>query len=387
MEDEPKKFSKTNMAKICVFFLVVICMAFVLARYLINDEFRNLVDTKILGKEVTENNSNVIEINSDDNPTIYAYHKYITVLSKNVLTFYNQEASMVSQIDVNVTTPYVTSNEKYLAVAENGGSKLYLIADTGIKWEKEVDGSIYRVSVSKNGYVSVLLKNATYKSIVAVYDADGTELFKSFLAKSYAVCSEISDNHKYLAIGQIDYSGTIVKSIVNLISIDMAREKPKEATLYTYESEASKILSNIKFNSKNEAICMFDSYIQKVTVLSDEKLYDISSNNIFVDINLANDVVIVEKETSGLFSYQYQMNIKNTVGKSDNLYILDNDVPKRLKVTKNVICMNLANEVRMVNANGWLLKRYTTRSEIQDIVVGDSIIGIIYNNKIEVIDI
>lgn len=387
MEDEPKIVSKTNIIKVSVFLLVVICVVFVLARYLINDEFRNMIDTKILGKEVTENNSNVIEINSDDNPTIYAYHKYITVLSKNVLTFYTQDASIAAQIDVNVTTPYITSNEKYLAVAENGGSKLYLISDTGIKWEKDVDGSIYRVSVSENGYVSVLLKNTTYKSIVAVYDADGTELFKSFLAKSYAICSEISDNNKYLAIGQIDYSGTIVKSIVNLISIDTAREKPNEATVHTYESEASKILNNIKFNSKNEAICMFDSYIQKITVLSDERLYDINSNNIFVDINLANDIVIVEKETSGLFSYQYQMNIKNTVGKSDNLYILDNDVPKRLKVTKNLICMNLANEVRMINASGWLLKRYTTRSEIQDIVVGDSIIGIIYNNKIEVINI
>ena len=148
-----------------------------------------------------------------------------------------------------------------------------------------------------------------------------------------------------------------------------------------------KILNNIKFNTKNEVICMFDSYIQKVTAVSDERLYDINKDDIFIDINLVSDIVIVEKETSGLFSYQYQINIKNTVGKSDNLYILNNDVPKRLKVTPNLICMNLANEVRVINASGWLLKRYTTKSEIQDIVVSDSIMGIVYNNKIEVINL
>ncbi len=387
MEKKLEIASKANLVKIGLGFFIILCIVVVLARYLINDEFRNMVDTKILKKEIMENTSNIIEINSDGNPAIYAYDKYITVFTKNKLNFYNQDANLVGELDINITTPFITSNGKYLALAEKAGNKLHLISDTGMKWEKEVDGEIYRVSINKNGYVSVLLKNATYKSIVVVYDINGTELFKTYLATSYAICSEISENNKYLAIGQIDYSGTLVKSVVKLIEIDAVKEHKENSIVYTYESESSKILNNIKFNTKNEVICMFDSYIQKVTALSDERLYDINKDDIFIDINLVSDIVIVEKETSGLFSYQYQINIKNTVGKSDNLYILNNDVPKRLKVTPNLICMNLANEVRVINASGWLLKRYTTKSEIQDIVVSDSIMGIVYNNKIEVINL
>ncbi len=257
----------------------------------------------------------------------------------------------------------------------------------GVKWEKDVDGEIYRVSVNKNGYVSVILKNSTYKSIIVVYDGEGNELLRNFLKSSYAICSEISDNNQYLAVGRIDYSGTVVKSIIDLISIGMAKDNPKNSVVNKYESESSKILNNIKFNEKNEAICMFDSYVQKLTQDTTQRLYDMDNNSMFLDINLKNSMVVVEKETSGLFSYEYQMSIKNTVGKSDNLYILGKDTPKKLKVTKNLICLNLANEVRVVSSGGWLLKRYTTNSEIQDIVVGNSIIGIIYNNKIEVIDI
>ena len=273
MENKPKIGSITKIVKICLFFFIGISIIFVMARYLINDDFRNMVDTKILKKEITENSSNVIEINSDGNPYIYAYEKYITILSKNILSIYNQDANNILELDVNITTPNMTSNEKYLVIAENEGSKLYLIQDTSVKWEKDVEGEIYRVSVNKNGYVSVLLKNATYRSIVVVYAPNGTELFRSYLATSYAMCSEISQNNKYLAIGQIDYSGTIVKSVVKLIEMEAVKERKQDSIVYTYESESSKILNNIKFNHKHEAICMFDSYIQKVTALSDERLY------------------------------------------------------------------------------------------------------------------
>lgn len=369
MEEKPKIDSKMNIIKVFIFFLIVFGIAFVSANYLINDDFRNIIDSQILKKEITENTSNIIEIDSDSSPHIYAYDKYIMVINKSILTLYNQDSSIASKIDMNITTPYVSTKGKYFVVGENGGNKLYLISGTEVKWEKDIEGEIYRVSVNKNGYVSVLLKNSTYKSIVIVYDSEGTELFRTFLAKSYAICSEISENNKYLAIGQIDYSGTIVKSLVKLISIDLVNDNSQDSIIYTYESESSKILNNIKFNTKNELICMFDSYIQKITELSDEKIYDIKENDIFVDINLENNIIIIEKENSGLFSYTYQVNIKNTVGKSDNLYILENEIPKRLIVNDNLICINLVNEVRVVNENGWLVKRYITNNEIQDIVV------------------
>ena len=386
MEEKPKN-SINNIIKLTIFFIVVILIAIVFARYLINDEFRSNVDTKIFRKELTENTSNIIEINSDGKPEIYAFDKYITVLSKDVLTFYDETSNIVSKLDVDITKPYMASNEKYLAVAENGGSKLYLISSTEMKWEKDIDGEIYRVSINKNGFITVLLKNTTYKSIVVVYDLEGKELFRTYLATNYAIASEISNSNKYLAIGEIDYSGTVVKSIVEMIDIDLVKDNPQDSVIYAYESESGRILTNIKFNTENEAICMFDTYIQKVTALSDERLYDITDDNIFVDINLENNIIDVGKETSGLFSYEYQINFKNTVGKSDNLYILENDLPKKIKVTNNLVCVNLLNEVRIINSSGWLLKRYTTNSEIQDIVVGNNIIGIVYNNKIEIINI
>ena len=131
---------------------------------------------------------------------------------------------------------------------------------------------------------------------------------------------------------------------------------------------------------------MFDSYIQKISGLSDEKICDITNEDILVDVNLENNIVKVEKETSGLFSYQYQISLKNTIGKSDSMYVLENDIPKKMQVTKNLICVTLLNEVKIISSKGWLIKSYVTNTGIQDIVIGTNIVGIVYNNKIEIIN-
>lgn len=384
-ENNSSPQSRLNLVKVLIFFVCVIAIATLFGFYLIDVDFQTKVNDFMFKKDVIENTSNKIEINTDSNPYIYAYDKFITVLSKNSLTMYTEDAVEFMKLDVSITKPYAESNNKYLALAEQGGNKIYLITSEGIQWEKDVEGEIYRVSVNENGYVSVILKNSTYKSIVIVFDTQGNELFKSFLAKSYAICSEISENNKILAIGQIDYTGTIVKSIVKIISIETAQINSQGSIAYTYESESGKILTNINFNDKNEAICMFDSYVQKITTSTDQRIYDINKDDMFADINLKNNIVVLSRENSGLFSYKYQVNFKNNSGKSDNLYILENDVPKKMKVSRDLICIYFAGEVRIVNSNGWLVKKYKTNTEIQDIVIGSSLIGIVYNNKIEVV--
>lgn len=50
-------------------------------------------------------------------------------------------------------------------------------------WETEVEGNVSKIDVNENGYVSIILKGTTYKSVIVVYDAKGNELFKTYLSK------------------------------------------------------------------------------------------------------------------------------------------------------------------------------------------------------------
>ena len=81
------------------------------------------------------------------------------------------------------------------------------------------------------------------------------------------------------------------------------------------------------------------------------------------------------------------MRIINPENKKENLYILNNGIPKEVKVYGNIILMNLGTEVEIVDTNGWLLKKYTSKKQIKDVVLSDNIVGIIYKDKIEIINI
>ena len=132
---------------------------------------------------------------------------------------------------------------------------------------------------------------------------------------------------------------------------------------------------------------MFTNYIESVSIDGDEKVLDIDNNTSFLDINLNNQIIKVEKESTGLFSNSYQMRIINPENKKENLYILNNGIPKEVKVYGNIILMNLGTEVEIVDTNGWLLKKYTSKKQIKDVVLSDNIVGIIYKDKIEIINI
>ena len=274
-----------------------------------------------------------------------------------------------------------------MVMAEKDGQKIYLISGERIVWEDQVEGNISEVNVNENGYVSIVIKNTTYKSVIAFYDLEGTELFRTYLSTNYAICTAVSTNNEYLAIGEVDYSGTILKSFVKIISVDKAQKEPESSIVYTYESENGEIITNINYQDKENAICMFKSYVEIVGKDSNQRLYDITDNDLFVDVNLTDAVAVVDKQSSGLFSYEYEILLKNTKSKSESLYILDSDLPKSIKVCKDNMALNLGNEIRVVNSKGWLVKKYTSDNQIKNVVIGDTIAGVIYKNKIEIINL
>ena len=386
-KDKTKTVSNKSIKKIIFFIFLAVIIVIISARYITDEEFRNFVNSNILRKEVSESTLTSIEIDADKNPSVYAYDKYICILNENKFIEYNSDGKIEAELDVNISVPLVSTDGKYIAIAEKGGQKLYLISGTNIVWQTEVEGSISNIKVNENGYVSIVIKDTTYKSVVAFYDASGVEQFKIFLSTSYVVCTDISPNNNYLAIGEVDYYGTVIKSIVKIYSVEKARQNPDPnySTIYTYESDNNEIITNINYQNKDYAICMFNNYIQKVTIDSNERLYDVTEDDLFIDINLKDSIAIVDKQSSGLFSYEYEVIIKNTNTNLENLYILDSDLPKTIYICGNNIGINLSNEVQFVNSNGWLLKKYTSSQQIQNLVIGDSIAGIIYKNKIEII--
>lgn len=90
--------------------------------------FDGWFDKYVFRKEMTENSGAIIEIDTESNYQMHAYDRYFVILSRNHLQNYNVNGEKESEIEISITNPIFSSNGKYLCVAENNGTKLYLIS-------------------------------------------------------------------------------------------------------------------------------------------------------------------------------------------------------------------------------------------------------------------
>ena len=383
-----RSLSKGDMIKYCIVFLITFSIVVITARYATEEDFRYMIDKNILKKIVDEESSSVsqIELNQDMNPFIFAYDKYINVLSKNVLNQYNKYGTQVGKINVNISVPVYDTNDKYLALADLNGQKIYMISGSSILWEQNLEGNISKVSINKNGYVSVVVTGTTYKTVIVVIDPEGKILFRYFLSNSYVPTISISNNNKYLAIGEIDYKGTIISSTVKILSIDLAQKEPDNAIINSYKSDNNAIILDIVYDD-NYATCRFDKYVQRVDEKTNERILDITDDYLFLDIGLDKNLTFISKEQSGVFSFQYGLTIEDRKSKFQHLYIIDKDVPKSMVVRGDDIVLNFGDDIKVISKGGKLLKEFKSATEVKDMVLGDGILGIIYQNKIDIVNL
>lgn len=387
---EPEE-KKINKKKIIISILIIILIAIITTltiTYINNKTAREWIDKNIFQKEKTQNNLPSIEIEDENNSNIYAFNKYIGILNKNNFKIYDNTGKQEKELTIEITKPIFNYNNRYLVVAEEKGKKLYLVADKDIVWEREIEGNISQITVNKNGYVAVTIVDTSYKTVVQLFDSQGNSLFKTILSTTRVVATSISDDNKYLAIAQVDTSGTMVQSNIRIMSIDDSKKNSENAIKKVYSGENNELITNIKYQEKNKLLCMYTDKIELIKVDETvEKIQEFKDKKIsFASIELSNASVTIEEKSSGLFTADSVVNIINSENKSTSLYTAE-AVTKEIYTNGNIIALNLGSEVEFINTNGWLVKKYTADQEITSIVVSNSIAGIIYRDKIEIINL
>ena len=71
--------------------------------------------------------------------------------------------------------------------------------------------------------------------------------------------ASISNDNKYIAIGELDTSGTIIKSNIKVLSVQNAQQDAENTIIYTYEADDGKLITNVKYQEKNQISCIFDN--------------------------------------------------------------------------------------------------------------------------------
>ena len=379
------KIGKTIL--LVIILLIIIAIMVLISIYFFNMEFRNWCDETILRKELMQEDTKYIELEGDANTQVYAYDQYICVFRKKKLEFYNKVGTLIEEIDIDVNTAVFSSAGRYMAICEKNGPKFYLICGREKIYEGEVEGSITQIHVSRNGYVSVVMSNSSYKSIIDVYNREGEEIFKTNLVSARVADVSISQDSKYMAIAEVDISGIIISSSIQIVSIELAQTNPEEAILYKYEAPTDKLIMNVEYQEQNKLICMYNDSIEILQDKKSNELINLENQKLaFMTIELNNKIALLEEVSTGEFTADTKVRIVNPETLKENMYI-SKDVAKAIETSENKIAINFGTELHIISKNGILLNKYISKQEINDIVMTEGLIGVVYKDKIQIINL
>lgn len=388
--EELKNQKKGKILKLLIlmFILVIIVSIIILiGMYFFHLEFRQWCDENVLKKEIYQEKNKYIDLDGDENTQVYAYDKYICIFRKKTLEFYNKVGTKVSQIELDINKAVFTSKGRYMAICEENGQKFYLICGKEKLFENKIEGNISQISVSQNGYLSVVISNTSDKSIVDVYNKNGKQLFRTNLVTSIVVDVSISQDSKYLAIAEVDLSGVLIQSSIQVVSIELAQTNPKDAIQYKYEGTIDKLIVNIEYQENNNLICMYDDSIELLQEKNSKELVKLNSRKIeFMTIALNNRISLVEEISTGEYTANTNVKIINPINLKEIQYTAK-DIAKSIKTSENKIAINFGTNLHIINKNGILLKKYISNAEINDIVITDALVGVVYRDKIQIINL
>ena len=385
--DFSKKINRKKIVISIIVFILLILFIIAMIIYHVNKPIREWIDINIFRKEIMQNNVTTIELKENSNANVYAFEKYIGILNKSKFTIYGNTGGKEKELDIQISDPLWSSSNRFLAVAEKNGKKLYVLEDKEIIWEDEIDGNISQIYINKNGYVALIITDTSYKSVVKMYNPQGKQLFTTFLSATRAIDVSVSNDNKYLAIAEVDTSGTIVQSSIRVMSIEKAATDPTNSLENTYKAQENKLITCIKYQDKNKLLCRYTDSIDEIVNGEATTLMDNQNKKVtFQSIDLTNYGCSVEEKSSGLFTADSVVNIINTDNGQIKEYTAES-VTKELYTSGNIIALNLGTEVEFINTDGWLVKRYKANQEITKIVVSESIAGIIYRDKVEIVNL
>ena len=308
------KNDKRNLAKKIIKYLlitlIIIAAIIVVSLYLGNRNARLWINKNILKRDIGEEDLPSIEINSQ-NSKVFAYSDKVAILENGTLSIYNSSAKKISDIRSYLwqTQFYKTAGE-YLLIADEGGNSFYLINDESLQWKKTIDGQISKITVNKNGAVGIVVTGTTYKSILIMYDISGNENFRTYLATTLATDIAISNNSRFLSFIEINTTGASIISKVKTISVDKAKNEPKDAIIYTYELDSNVLAIKLCY-SGDDIKLMTDVNLNKLKDGNLQKIDDFSDDISFADITLDNNMVEIKENKSKAINADYEVDFIN----------------------------------------------------------------------------
>ncbi len=294
-----------------------------------------------------------------------------------IYNIHGQEEWSESQV---LSNPLVKADGRYMAIADIGGKNVYAYRNKNKIWTKSVDGEILNASINEKGYVVLVFKDSSRKSIVKVFDNNGTEILVRYYSNNYAIDAKVSPDCRIIAVGEVNASGFKTTCGVRFIPIGSKEDSG------VFEEDS--IIGSMDFMDKNLVIALNNKLLSisqdgTKTVLSDFGKSKVTN----IDINRGKFIVKVQK-ANGFLNWSSNIDIINKNGKTIGSFELKDKVIN-IDARGDIISVNAGDKVVFLNSSGKQISQFSPKKDVKEVKLlrDGSAAGIVYVDSIEIVNI
>ena len=285
------------------------------------------------------NQIEVIESYANEDAGDGNYEKYLDGVlkcSRDGIAFLSEHGEEIWNQPCQMSYPILEICRDTVAVADKGGTSIFVFQKKGLKGEIQTTLPIEKISVSSQGIVAAILKNGESPKVLC-YDADGNVLVEhkaSLSEPGYPVDVALSQDGNVLTVSYLGTKGSSVVSRVNYYNFGEAGEGKKDYQVASMEYVDS-IIPTITFLDKTTSMLVADHSIifmegleepkELFTVPIEKEIKQVTYNEEYIALLLKNsgqtnyELCIYSDKGKLVFSTQFD-------GEYANMKIIDDQV-------------------------------------------------------------
>lgn len=348
---------------------------------LLKVDFKNLISSLITENPTGTEKEEDIEIMYEvkNKPSFQVYKDLIIKGTTFSITALNKKGEEQWSIPILLSKPLMQSSQAGIFVADIGGRAIYLIEGNNIKWKTSVDGDIINAHINDKGFVSVVHKAEGYKGAIIIFDPEGREIFKRFIADTFILSCQVFPTSQQIAINSLDITGTNVGSHIEFTDLSgepFAALVPEPEDIFPFlfplTDNSFALMSDTTFvyYNKNREKLWENKYkeIYAAGVISD-KSFVLASNQDSNKDN-ASDISILNKDGKEIMKQVVQGKVYS------------------MSTFNEIIAVNNKREVFFFNSKGGLVNKYSSISDVERVLfLNRGQVALITKNSIIIVKI
>ena len=382
--------SKLNVDKKSIFKVIVLLLILIISisflviskeKFLVVDGFLAMVKNRIFNAGFK--NVNSIQFEAGVRPALEAFGAGLISVKSDGLKMYNIQGKEEWNEQSQYSNPIVKTDGNYLIIADSKGKSIYVYKNKKQIWHYTLQATgveILSVSINEHGYVGVIYKDSSYKSVVKVFDKNGSEILVRYYSNNHALNVKISPDDKMVAIGEMDTSGMKTSAGIRFIPVG----SKEDAGAFEEDS----ILLNMEFIGKN-LIVILDSKIIRINRDGTKNVLCEFGKDKIISAGISRHGFIAKVfKVSGFLSSSSKIEIINHKGE----VVGSADIKEKvinLDAGGGVVALNSGSNVIFLNASGKQINQFKPKKEVKEIKLfkNGSYAAVIYMDSVEIVNI